>query len=184
MKKNEKSELTKTKIIETAIKLFGENSYEGTSIKQIAQTLGISQGLMYNYFESKEQLLVQIFELAKNEIIESFTAKSEKGQPLTLEMYLDNIAEITNTNKNLWRLIHSVKFNNSITKLLETQINELNIYILQSLKQIILINRPDCNLNELRIYFAAIDGLVGHSLVLPDYNLKAEFKELIKIIRS
>ncbi|MBN9481810.1 MAG: hypothetical protein BGO70_14680 [Bacteroidetes bacterium 43-93] len=48
------------KITDSAVKLFAEYGYLNVSINQIAKTAGVSQGLMYNYFNSKEALLLYI----------------------------------------------------------------------------------------------------------------------------
>ena len=40
--------------------LFAEQGYHATSISMIAKKAGVSKGLMYNYFSSKEQLLKSI----------------------------------------------------------------------------------------------------------------------------
>ena len=45
------------KILDAAFELMAKNGYESTSISQIAKRAGVSKGLMYNYFESKEDLL-------------------------------------------------------------------------------------------------------------------------------
>lgn len=45
------------KIMDAAMRLIAKRGYEGTSISQIAQEAGVSKGLVYNYFESKEELL-------------------------------------------------------------------------------------------------------------------------------
>lgn len=45
------------KILDAAFELMAKNGYESTSISQIAKKAGVSKGLMYNYFESKEDLL-------------------------------------------------------------------------------------------------------------------------------
>ena len=47
-------------IKQTALELFGRQGYHSTSISAIAKAAGVSKGLMYNYFESKEALLVEI----------------------------------------------------------------------------------------------------------------------------
>lgn len=44
-------------ITETALRLFAMHGYEATSVSMIAGEAGISKGLMYNYFKSKEDLL-------------------------------------------------------------------------------------------------------------------------------
>lgn len=55
-------EATKGKIRQTALALFAEAGYSNTSISAIAKAAGISKGLMYNYFQSKEDLLLSIVE--------------------------------------------------------------------------------------------------------------------------
>lgn len=55
-------EATKRKIRQTALALFAETGYSATSISAIAKAAGISKGLMYNYFQSKEDLLLSIVE--------------------------------------------------------------------------------------------------------------------------
>ena len=44
-------------ILDEAFKLMAKNGYETTSISQIAKAAGVSKGLMYNYFDGKEDLL-------------------------------------------------------------------------------------------------------------------------------
>jgi AcrR family transcriptional regulator len=53
---------TRTAIVEAAMTCFAQNGYAHTSIRQIAAQAGISTGLMYHYFESKEALLEAVFE--------------------------------------------------------------------------------------------------------------------------
>jgi len=45
------------KIMDAAFLLIARQGYESTSIAQIAKKAGVSKGLMYNYFTSKEDLL-------------------------------------------------------------------------------------------------------------------------------
>lgn len=50
----------KKQIMEVATVLFAREGYGHVSIATLAKKAGISKGLMYNYFESKEQLLTDI----------------------------------------------------------------------------------------------------------------------------
>jgi AcrR family transcriptional regulator len=53
----------KTKLIlDTALELFAEKGYHVTSISDITRKAGISKGLVYNYFESKEAILRSIIQ--------------------------------------------------------------------------------------------------------------------------
>ncbi len=53
-------ETTTNKIMGVALELFADEGYYPTSISKIAKKAGISKGLMYNYFKSKEELLKAI----------------------------------------------------------------------------------------------------------------------------
>ncbi len=64
----EKRELIK----QTALELFANEGFHSTSIEMIAQKAKISKGLLYNYFESKEDLLKEIIYSASNELWEKF----------------------------------------------------------------------------------------------------------------
>ena len=48
-------------IIDNAVTLFAEKGYHATSVQEIAESCGIAKGSFYNYFRSKEELLVSVF---------------------------------------------------------------------------------------------------------------------------
>ena len=56
MRITKEPEVRKQEILDTALKLFGENGYEKTSITDISKAIGVAQGLCYRYFPSKEAL--------------------------------------------------------------------------------------------------------------------------------
>ena len=54
------------KIIWHAVDVFSRKGYAGTKIKDIAASAGFSQGYVYSYYKSKEELFVKIVELASD----------------------------------------------------------------------------------------------------------------------
>ncbi|HWB63939.1 MAG TPA: TetR/AcrR family transcriptional regulator [Chitinophagales bacterium] len=54
-------EKSREKILGAALQLFAYNGYDATSIDSIAKKAGVSKGLIYNYFESKKDILLAIF---------------------------------------------------------------------------------------------------------------------------
>jgi AcrR family transcriptional regulator len=54
-----KSEKTKLKILNSAIKIFYKNGYDGTTTKEIAVLSQISEGTIFKYFNSKKELLTK-----------------------------------------------------------------------------------------------------------------------------
>lgn len=45
-------------ILDTSLDLFVRHGYTGTSTREISRALGISSGLMFHYYDSKEQLFL------------------------------------------------------------------------------------------------------------------------------
>ncbi|WP_226035567.1 TetR/AcrR family transcriptional regulator [Aquibacillus saliphilus] len=57
-------------IMKTAMKLYSQKGYFSTSMQEIAEDCGISKGSLYKYFESKEDLLVKVFEYNHDKMVQ------------------------------------------------------------------------------------------------------------------
>ena len=53
---------TKERILETALTLFAQSGYLGTSMHDIAKELGITKGALYKHYASKQEILDSIVE--------------------------------------------------------------------------------------------------------------------------
>ncbi len=62
MKKRTPKTEVRTKLLETGLRLFGENGFNGTGIKEIVDEVGVPKGSFYNYFKSKEDYTVEIIQ--------------------------------------------------------------------------------------------------------------------------
>lgn len=56
----EKSELTRQRLFEAAIRLVGEDGHAGATIRRITARARIAQGTFYNYFASQQDIVEQI----------------------------------------------------------------------------------------------------------------------------
>ena len=52
------------------MELFIRQGYHATSISDVAQRAGVSKGLLYNYYEGKEDLLATMVEARIREVVE------------------------------------------------------------------------------------------------------------------
>ncbi len=62
-------ETTKSRIIESAKRLFAEQGYQKTTIVDISRQAGLSEAALYEYFQGKEDLLLTIPDLWVSELI-------------------------------------------------------------------------------------------------------------------
>lgn len=105
----------KRKILEKAIELFGEAGYLKTTVEEITNSLNISKGSFYTYFDSKESLLLGILNYLYELhclILDKITEETkELSAEETLKHYLETSIEKTMVNKNVTALIQQVIFN-------------------------------------------------------------------------
>ncbi|NLZ39487.1 MAG: TetR/AcrR family transcriptional regulator [Firmicutes bacterium] len=67
-------EVRKQEILETAMKLFAEQGISKTSMNDIAKTAGITKGLVYYYFASKEELVAEVASFIVKEVNQRLVA--------------------------------------------------------------------------------------------------------------
>ena len=103
-------------IMDTALHLFAESGFERTSIANIAKRAKISQGLIYNYFESKDDLLYQILDSGM-QLISDFIHPD-----LTVEEFITKIEELFDSmteNLDFWKLYSIISVQPTVTQKFE-----------------------------------------------------------------
>lgn len=117
-------------ILETALELFAENGYYGTSISHIAKKAGISKGLLYNYFESKEDVLKSIiqsgYEAAYNHL------ELNKEGMLVQDEFIHFIRMTFQTiqaNRHFWQLYSALMFQQGILDMATNEYKEKSLVI-------------------------------------------------------
>jgi AcrR family transcriptional regulator len=94
-----------TLIMDVALQHFADEGYFKTTITHIARHAGISKGLMYNYFESKEELLIAIINRSMSEISRYFDPdKDGYISEEEFELFIRKLFSILRENICFWRL--------------------------------------------------------------------------------
>jgi AcrR family transcriptional regulator len=74
---------TRTRIQEIALELFTEQGYEATSLREIAERLGVTKAALYYHFKTKEDIVGSMIEDRVGGLQRLITWA--QGQPRTLE---------------------------------------------------------------------------------------------------
>jgi len=157
-------------IMNTALKLFAEEGYYITSISKIASEANISKGNLYNYFESKENLLSEIFHLGLKEIFESFDPNHDGV--LTedeLKLFIDKSFLKLKDNLAFWKLYFILIMKPSVFKIYKKQFMELIIPLIQTLENYYSAKGSKNPNAEARLLGATLDG-VGMNYVFDPEN--------------
>jgi len=113
-------------IMRTALKLFAEKGYFHVSISQIATEAKISKGLLYNYFNSKEDLLKATLHKGVEDITENFDSNHDGFlEHEEFIGYIDSVCEILKNNQDFWRLFFYVIRQPTVMELIEPKLQEM-----------------------------------------------------------
>lgn len=116
----EMRESRRKQIMDAALELFASEGYSHCSISQLASHTGISKGLMYNYFESKEALLIAIIEEGMQDIMSMMDPKHDGIlDPEEVEGFIRNTFKSMKENMQFWALFMNVVLQPPVKEFLE-----------------------------------------------------------------
>ena len=117
-KNNKKGIDVKNRILKVSEELFAQNGYDATGIAQIAEKAEITKSLLYYYFDSKDQILDELFtsyllkvKEEKSKILLSGLSEAE----IVRQSMLVGFSLLTN-NKNIIRILISVMLKGNLNQ--------------------------------------------------------------------
>ena len=100
----------KQKIIEVALELFAQQGYAVTSTSSIAVKAGVSEGLIFRHFTSKEGLLDAIVQLGLQEMQQLAQTIIEEKDPNSVLLHaLQLPIQLIRQQPTFWKLQFSLK---------------------------------------------------------------------------
>jgi AcrR family transcriptional regulator len=98
---------TKSRLQELALQLFAEQGYEKTSLREIAERLGVTKAALYYYFKSKEDIVRSLVEDYVAEIDELIAwGKEQPRSADTRAAIVRRYLEIITNGTAVFRLLH------------------------------------------------------------------------------
>lgn len=169
-------------IASTALKLFAEKTYDNTSISAIAIQAGISKGLVYNYFESKEELLVSILNDGLDQMLEAFDPNNDGILEIAeMEYFITASFETLKNNVDFWKLFFQINLQASVVIQVKQKIEELYTNLSEILIPYFTTMGFENPAMESMIFGATMDGLSMDYIMNPDFFPLNDIKqELIK----
>lgn len=174
-------------IKQTAKKLFAENGYHKTSIAQIAKETSISKGLLYNYFDNKEQLLVEIMK----EIFDYFslTVFSDDGEAQNYSKtaffkFIDHFFDELTKHKDDLIFYYTIYFQKEVKEIVdkyEPVIYEKIYKILIKYFQNMKCQNPD---EELLFFNTILEGSALDYACMTDFPIEVIKKKIIEYYKT
>lgn len=94
--KQQEREAKRQAVLRAAVRIFNERGFHGTSLDDVATSLGVSKPTIYHYLGNKEQVLLHCVTRGLDQLMEAAEqASSESGRGIDrLRMFLQRYAEI------------------------------------------------------------------------------------------
>jgi AcrR family transcriptional regulator len=163
-------EESRARILDAALRLFAAHGYDGTPVRAIAEEAGVSQGLLYNYFDGKEGLLRAILQRSMADVVESFRrAESGSAPSERLEQLIRASFAIVAENLPFWRLTYQIRMQPGVVEALGDGLPASVDAIRDRLERLLEASGvPEPGI-QARVLFAAIDGAAQHFALDPDH---------------
>ncbi len=168
-------------IKQAAMELFARNGYHSTSISQIAKEAGVSKGLLYNYFESKEALLHDIImeavEMA-NEVMGNILS-SDADAAEQLRMMTEVTFGIIQKDLHYWKLMTSLAFQTDALTGLMPELRKMQEEAIAGIAGIFRrlgAGEPE---KEAFYYGAVLDGIMLHYMQMEEAYPIEEMKAFV-----
>ena len=114
----EKSLQKKKYILDTARKVFVEKGFKNVTMKDIVEACEISRGGLYLYFDSTEQILMEVLQMEAEETDDVFTERIEQGDTAAdiLTLFLkEQKRELLQKKDNLTVAVYEYFFAHGLT---------------------------------------------------------------------
>jgi AcrR family transcriptional regulator len=156
-------------IMETSLELFAENGFHATSISQIAKKAGISKGLIYNYFESKNELLDALIEHGFDSIFKNFDINND--DVISEEEFVNFIKQnfkLLRENIQHWKLFFSLLLQPQVNDSFSKDYQKMGEPMFQMFFKFITSQGSKDPEGDLMAISAMLEGAFLYSVMAPD----------------
>ena len=102
---------TRQRILETARQLFADHGFDGTSNRALAESVGLTTGALYHYFDRKLDLYLAVYEATNGHVYDRLEGAVEANDTFidALRGVLEAAHDLNNTDPSLARFLGSCR---------------------------------------------------------------------------
>lgn len=175
-------------ILSNALMLFAKKGLAATKITDIASAAGMSQGLIYHYYRSKEEIFVELIQTALDRMNEACRWLESQSMPPgeKIKFAITELLKLLEQNENAARyhfLIAQATASEAIPEAAKEIIKKENKFPYESIARIIIAGQKDGSIKKhdpkelALVFWTSINGLAffkavhGKKFKAPDPNI-------------
>ncbi|MEC0258914.1 TetR/AcrR family transcriptional regulator [Paenibacillus lautus] len=167
---------TKQKIQSAGMRLFVQKGFGSTNVQDIADAAGISIGLLYRHYKTKESLFNELVEFALDGLIQMIQAFENADSPKQLlAQFVDEIYRDMQDGEelaNLLILMNQLFFSGDGTNRKQAEVLEVNGRLLRSTAELIKKGQESGDFRSgdahqmAVLFYSALQGLADMKVIL------------------
>lgn len=159
--KEREREARRELIVNTAKKLFSEKNFKSVTVRDIAKRAGVSAGTIYNYYESLDELFLDVFYSDTKEIVEIIEEERKKEGGLTIRRLSEVYVDYLNKNISYYQLMSYFMPRGMLTDEEVKRLNPMMEELINLIEDIIksLGHKGDTQMMS-RALFSALNGIM------------------------
>jgi len=86
------------RILDAALRVFAQKGFYNTKVSEVAREAGVADGTIYNYFKSKDDILIMLFEERMDWILERLRSELTGDVEVQIRRFIElhlNLAEVS-----------------------------------------------------------------------------------------
>lgn len=169
--------------MDAALELFANKGFHTTTVSDIAKKAGVSKGLMYNYFRSKEELLKEIIMSGVNSTMQ-FLDKNRDGVLTKEELlyFIKQSLKTIQTNRTLWKLYYTIIYQPAVMSIVEKELYKTYESYVKMVLSYFESQGAEDPVNEMRFLSAMLDGVaLGYLMTEMEYPLDKLEEKILKL---
>lgn len=155
-------------IITAALDLFAGHGFHSTSMAQVAKAAGVSKGLIYNYFESKDELLKGVFELGLKDADVLFEEHQEADPKERLRAMLEHTFKLVEAHMDYYKLMTTLLFQPGEIASIQGYLDQAGEYKMARFTALFEEMSSKDPFNDAMYFGAILDGIMMGWFVLGD----------------
>lgn len=139
--RTDKGRAREAHLYRVALRLFAEQGYASTTLRAIARTAGVSPGLMYRYFDSKEAVVLRLYTELSSEYASQVGAEAQPWAVAVADA-MDASLTVLGPHRSLLRSLTGVLVSTGDSGLFSPATSEARLRVQQAFERAIL-EAPD-----------------------------------------
>lgn len=170
----------KAAILDAALHVFAEEGYHSASISKVSRYAGVSKGLMYNYFDSKADLLDKLLgDILDAEVKVTIDLMKTEFTESSFIKFINHNLEILKERPKQWKLYFSMATQPEVLKIVEKRFAKEQVECTEKILSFFIKKGCEKPMLQMQYFFTTYGGLKMQYIFNPENCPIDELKELI-----